>query len=72
MNDETKDFIKNIVPSGIPILVARPGMISYRLYLQPIDYVHLHDGSDRPEIRTIQELIEYCSGNDYERWEVDK
>lgn len=68
MNDETKSFIKDITPKNIPVLVARPGMISYRLYLQPIDYAVKYDGSDRPEIRSISELMDYCRGVDCERW----
>ena len=72
MNDETKAFIKNIVPSRVPLLIARPGMISYRLYLQPIDYEHPYDGSERPEITSIQELLEYCKGCNKEQWKRSK
>ena len=72
MNQETKSFIKDIVPESVPILVALPGMISFKIFFQPLDYEYGIDGSERPQIKSIAELMSYCNGNDKERWECIK
>ena len=72
MNQETMSFIKDIVPESVPILVALPGMISFKIFFQPLDYEYGIDGSERPQIKSIAELMSYCNGNDKERWECMK
>lgn len=68
INEETKSFLKDLIPQTVPILIAMPGMISFKIYFQPINYVYPTDGSERPQIKTVSELISYCDGNDRERW----